>query len=385
MIWAGGYWQTYDVTADYTVGADTTHEILLRAHHARIRQNGHLLGAQFFFGTLTGLTSVVIKVWRRRSDTAFDLVGSSNNVISNLVANTVNTVIFTSAIQNVREGDYVALQILGNGNGNNQLAIETNTNCEVLSVNSVPATTGFNWLAQTATSGLIRIKTYVADPPKVVWLGYSIFAGNNTHYNYCVERNVTEDGTLNAPESTIARHFNNVVKTSYQNMGVGGNAAATMLARYNQDVTALGCDVVVIQAGGNDALAGLSAATFLTSVSAMLDLAALFGHEVILTSVPPGTAFTHAQCLLIDQYNAGLAALATSHAARPVYVDLSDLLGTFRAGGPEGNKWNMKAGYGNGDGLHYLPLAHRLIGHRIAKAIGYAIPNPATARVTIND
>ncbi len=385
MALASGYWTNFDVTADYSIGAATTHEILLRTHHARLRQNGHVIGANFFFGSVTGLTSVIVKIWRRRASGTFDLVGSSNNIVSFITPSTVNNIIFSTAIQNCREGDYVAMQILGSGNGINQLAIEASDNSEVLSVNSVPATTNFAWLSQTATSGLIKIQAVVSSKTDVVWIGYSVMAGHNTHMDYCEETTVAVDGTADAPTSTIPHFFNQIAARAYQNVGKGGETAAAMLARFMRDVVAVSPEIVVIQAGGNEVLAGSSVATLTNAVSSMLDLCVTHGIEVVLTSVPPGTAFTQAQCLLRDQYNVALQALALSHAAQPMYVDLDPVVGKFRAGGPVGNYWDMQTDFGHGDGLHYMPVANRLMGHRIARAVGRAVRSPATARVTLDE
>ncbi len=360
MAVSSGYWTTWGTTVNKSIGAVTSREIFVQAHHARARETGYVHGARFFFGDVTGLTSVTIKIWRgNAAGTAFNLVGESSNLVSLISAGTVNDLRFATPIF-VEEGDHVAIRLVGSADGTNQLVLEASTNAQILEVTNSTPGANFAWLSQSATSGLLKIQLLSSSPSRVCWLGYSIFAGSTAHTAFCTQTTTATDISSTNIKSTIAYRFSQAVQLPYQNMGIGSQTAADLVTRVVGDVIAADCNLVMLMAGGNDALTSVSVASYISSMTTILNLFRQHGISVCVYSVPPGTAFTRAQATLIDGYNAALPALVAGY-ANAVYCDVTELLGQTRADGPAGNRWDMRTEFNAGDGLHYTAGAHRRI------------------------
>lgn len=379
---ASGYWATFESTVNKSIGAVASRSMFVRAHHARLRTDGPLFGARLHHGVTTGLTAVYIKVWRRRAGgTTFDLIGTSNNLVSTITPSVLNTLYFSSPILGCKMGDYLEVRLEGSADGTNQLVLTANTNAEILEVTGANPTGNFDWLAQSASSGLLKVQGLQANAA-VAWLGYSNLGGANDNTTFCTETTLATDASTTSLTSTIPYYFHQITGLSYQNVSIGGNMIAQLLARLAADALSANPDIVVIHAGGNDVLAGTALSTFSTQVASILDMCQAHGCEVLVLGVLPGTFYTNAQSELRDQYNAAMSALVTAHSGNNKFVNLDTVVGQFRAGGTIGNLWDIRTEL-NVDGLHITSKGNRLIGQHLAKHVGYSIPNPSPSRVTI--
>lgn len=121
------------------------------------------------------------------------------------------------------------------------------------------------------------------------------------------------------------------------NSGVSGNTTSQMLARVNNlwsdaspGLAGLGdLALAIVRSGTNDARAAVSAASFASTMAALVDACHTYSSRVILLSVPPiGSpegSFAAKNALTI-QYNTELAAIAAARSAWCTFVDDSRLL-----------------------------------------------------------
>ncbi len=374
MAIASGYWSTWGATANHSIGASTSREILVQAHHARVRQSDWAIGARLFVGDVTGLTAIYIKVWRpnNAAGSTFRLVGQSNNQISFISPGTVNDLYFTAPF-GILEGDYVAVRMEGSANGVNQLVLEASSDAQILEItNSVPSASAADWLGASATSGLLKVQL-LTPSCKVAWLGHSIWVGSTAHKSFCQVTPPEDDLSLTATTGTIPYFFGRLSPAPYQNLGVGGQTANALRTRFVQDVLASGAECVMFNAGGGDVLSAVSQATFIAEMTIMLDWCVQFDLSAIVMAILPGSAFTDAQCVTRDAFNVALRSLVTGY-KNARFVDPSARVGQARASGPAGNTWDQQTQFNVGDGLHYTAAANRIIAHVLHAELARTTP-----------
>lgn len=155
---------------------------------------------------------------------------------------------------------------------------------------------------------------------------------------------------------------------SYQNMGTAGNTSTQIQARFAADVIALKPAAAIILAGTNDISQGVAQATYLANMKAMLDACSDNAIVPIVISIPPSSATNNALAANRDGFNTALITLCRAY-SDATYVDVTALLGTFRAGGTAGNLWDLQSQYNSGDGTHLNQAGYAVLAAAIAAAL----------------
>lgn len=198
-----------------------------------------------------------------------------------------------------------------------------------------------------AFSGMPSIKSTA--PKSYVFIGDSLILGSNTG-NY---ENITgQFARMRFLTDWFDR--NGPLFTAY-NMGVGGETTTEILARFAAAL-ALGTEAVVVEGGINDIVAGDSEAVFLSNWTDMLDAVVGAGKTPVAMLLPPWTDATTARAETRDAWNVSLSALLAGYPTAKI-ADPTAYIGLYRAGGPEGNLWDIRAEY-DYDGLHLVSAGY---------------------------
>lgn len=165
----------------------------------------------------------------------------------------------------------------------------------------------------------------------------------------------------------------NGVRVTWHGVGVSGNTAAQMRARFQKDVIDRKPRVVTILAGVNDCLGGWPKNTVSTpdDVAAMADMALAAGITPVLLSPTGGAVETFPQHLL--DYVAAVKDIAkargipygTTHEAFRAYVEDPANPAISLLGYP----WKACS-----DGLHMDIVGNRIIAREIMRALGFGSP-----------
>lgn len=336
-----------------------TKEFITVGQSYRIRQDGTLSRVRLHAAATGGLTGFYVKVWRFNGVT-YDLVGTSNNIAGNLVANSITTVELTAPIAGVREGDYYGFRIEALDNTRHfhaKLGVPGVSSYWV--VNAIPSSTGYDWASRSQSVGAVfPIELYMT-PPQAVFIGDSIIAGHENHWSFL------ETEAVSDIDSTIERRFAELSGMTYQNMGIGGELAADVAARFTADALNLNPIYAVVEGGINDISVGGSEDAFLAAWDSMPS-AAQADPDVAVTVVLlmlPWTGGSNAQMQRRDAWNASLAALAATY-SKAVVIDAGPHVGQFRLGGDANNLWDIQPQYDE-NGIHFTAAGHA----RIAEAI----------------
>ncbi len=366
--------QPYDTarsnaTANWGMSGSGSLEFIGVGHRYRVRQDGTINRVRFYTVSKTGLSAAYVKVWRKNGST-YDLVGTSNNLVSDMTAASFNTIDLSSPITGVQEGDYVGLRIESAGGavpsfyGYNPGNVTT-----YYAQNQSFGTTGVNWAGQSPTAFVMPIETYM-QAPQAVFIGDSIISGNPAHLSFLETTETTNVG------SSIERKYNAATGYTYQNMGIGAQTTASISARFAADVIALHPRLVIIEGGVNDIANGaVTKNTFLANWTSMLNAAQADSgvSKIFVLKILPWINGTNNQMQTRDDWNSSLATLAAGY-SKAVVVDASSYVGVFRSGGDPGNLWDMNALYNSGDGVHYNASGHFKIAQALADALDSTPP-----------
>lgn len=148
------------------------------------------------------------------------------------------------------------------------------------------------------------------------------------------------------------------------NAAVSGNTSAQMLARFATDVIAKSPDICPILGGTNDQQGSIAPSMTVSNLRQMWTMAQESGILPIAITIPPRNDGYHTT---IDQLN-GLIMWEASKLGIPVF-DLFSLLVDPANG-------NYKAGYDNGDGIHFSDIARRVIASEFAAFMDKLLPTP---------
>jgi len=154
-----------------------------------------------------------------------------------------------------------------------------------------------------------------------------------------------------------------------RNAGKGGDTAASMLARFDTDVTPYSPNIVTILSGANDGNQGVSLATFKATIKTIVAKCAAIGAVPVLMTTPPNNyASATAQETAMRGYNAWLVRYAAA-AGLPcidVFGIVSDPTQRFK----------YLAANEIGDGIHPNSAGHQLIGLALWNTLASSItPN----------
>jgi len=355
-------------------GANSTRDFITIGHRYRIRQDGILSRIGIYCAYKTGITGFYIKVWRKNASSTYDLVGTSNNLVNDLVVGASMTIDFSSPITNVQEGDYVGyrLEIGADGSAAQFYAFTSQTGVTSYLTDSDPTSINYQWESVTSSySGTVLPIELYMQAPAVVGIGDSIMSGSPNSRAFLVDSSPSPEfnGT-----TTILGNLKALTGYVYQNMGIGSQTSAQIAARFAADVVNLKPKLVIVEAGVNDIALSVTKSTFITNYTSILTAAQNSSYitHVVVFKILPWSNGTNAQMQTRDDWNSSLATLAAGY-SKAILVDASSYVGQFRAGGDAGNLWDIQAAY-NADGVHFTPSGHAQIAQAITDIID-SLPN----------
>jgi lysophospholipase L1-like esterase len=322
----------------------------------RIRQSGTITMIKLYTADSANITGFYIKIWRK-SGNGYDLVGKSENLANRLVNGDFATITLNTPIAGIQEGDYCGYRLEESGEHYAFYATRDSNVATCLMTDTTPGEKDFNWEAQSKISDLVLpIELYMASPD-IVFIGDSIMAGFPSH------RSFLEIASKTDTASTIEWHFYSLTKNSYQNMAIGSQTTVNIASRFYNDVVRLKPKIVIIEGGVNDIATGKATKSeFLNSWAEMLKSANDNNIQAVVLLILPWTNGNAAQMNTLDDWNSALKIMAVEYGA--IVVDAKEYVGQTRAGGPEGNFWNIQPQY-NVDGVHFNSDGHK----KIAEAI----------------
>ena len=338
LVEAGGY---YDIatgigTSSFGLGSANINLNNLSV----IRQTGKLVKIKYFNSQELPDT-IKLQIWRKTNN-LWTRVAESADLRSKITINTINDVQLDTALD-VQEGDYVGFE----GTGYETCFLRAGTYiAKTYCYASLPISyTDYDWLAQSNSTSILPIKSYM-QAPLIVLIGSSSMAGRPGHYSGI------ENSMVNNPANSIGYQLyqlNN--KLVCQQMGIGSQTSTNMAARFDNDCIALKPKFALIYAGTNDIAGGvITKATFLANYTSMLDKCAANGIIPIALNIMPWTNGTDEQMIIRDEWNADLKALVESY-PKGKSLDASSVVGQYRATGTEGNLWDIKTSLA-ADGVH---------------------------------
>ncbi|MFZ3015400.1 MAG: GDSL-type esterase/lipase family protein, partial [Minisyncoccia bacterium] len=354
---------------------NSTQEFITIGQKYRIRQTGTISRIRIYTASTTHLTGFYFKVWRK-DGTTYDLVGTSENIVSNLTSGNYTTVDLSSPISGVQEGDYYGYRI--ESTLSSFYAKTSVTGVTSYYITGTVSSTDYDWESTPPNSKLagavLPIELYM-NAPQFAFIGDSIIAGHPSHYSF-LESTVTTNIA-----STIEKQFGDLTSYTYQNMGIGSQKTASISARFTNDIINLHPRVAVLEGGVNDIAGGVTKSTFIANWASMLDRAQASDSitNILVIKILPWSNGTTAQMQTRDDWNTSLATLAAGY-SKAIVVDASSYVGEFRAGGDADNLWDIQAAY-NADGVHF-----NLSGHaQIAQAIADSLITPHISSLSPSD
>jgi lysophospholipase L1-like esterase len=366
LVIAGPYDTAVSGAANWGITAgqgNTSRDFITIGQKYRVRQNGSISRIRLYTTAVGDLTGFYLKAWRK-DGSAYDLVGTSNNLVASLVSGNYSTIDLTTPIA-VQEGDYIGYRMENTGNGGYYFYARTSITgvASYLVTNATPSENDYNWVGQTSISGaVLPIEIYMTSP-QVAFIGDSIIAGHPAHYSFL------EATATTSIDSTIEKQFGNLTGYTYQNMGIGSQTTANISSRFTADIINLKPKIVVIEGGVNDIAGSVAKSTFIANWTSMLDVAQASSYitSIIVLKILPWSNGTTAQMQTRDDWNASLATLAGSY-SKAIVVDASSYVGQFRAGGDEGNLWDIQTAYNSG-GVHFNQAGHTQIAEALADSL----------------
>jgi lysophospholipase L1-like esterase/peptidoglycan hydrolase-like protein with peptidoglycan-binding domain len=354
--------------ANLGAGGSNTRDFLTVGQSYRVRQNGTISRVRLCtVNKPVSMTGFYIKIWRA-DGSAYDLVGTSNNIVNDLVAGSCTTIDLSTPITGVQEGDYYGYRTEDNGGAYTHYALTEQTGVTTYYADDVvPDSNDYNWVGGLSLSGVVIPVELYMTAPQIAFIGDSIIAGHPAHYNF-LETTATTD--IN---STIEKQFSNLTGYTYQNMGIGSQTTTNIATRFTADILNLKPRIVVIEGGVNDVAGSVEKATFISNWTSMLDAAQADSSitTIMVIKILPWTNGSTIQMQTRDDWNSSLATLAAGY-SKAIVVDASSYVGEFRAGGDLGNLWNIQAAY-DADGVHFNQAGHT----QIAQAIADNLPKPS--------
>lgn len=344
-------------------GGETSREYLTLGHIYYIRQSDEIRQIKVYAANLTNLTAVYFKVWRRNESSTYDLVGTSENILSQLTAGAINTVTLTNTIV-AQEGDLYGYRLEWSSGAQNFKADTGLTYVTTYHViNTTPSTTAYNWVAQTATAGTALIIEIYTQPPVFVMFGDSILGGHFEHVSYVDNKNAID---YSNPHKQVGRHLANKWNYTYQNTSVGSELSSTRVGRLTTDLLNLSPRFVVLERtdfGGGDPLF-----TWLGYQRTILDGCIANNIIPVVVLASPARNRTNAEHTIREIQNSALSSLVLGEYKTAVLVDTEPYIGQFRSGGDDGNLWDIKTGY-TLDNIHFNATGKRYYAQAIIDAV----------------
>ncbi len=360
---------------------ETYFEFLTSADRYRIRQDGEVAQFKLYLASVSRLASLKFRLWRTNGVYLFDHIADSEDFVAAATAGSVNTFTPTAAFP-VKTGDYISVAVTYSGAGANAALFHYVTRnvyrydsaCNVWSTTTAPAAGNtFDWDSQTALADMaVPVEVHLRAPVFVTF-GDSILDGRGALQSTFAEGRGAFF-LVWRPGDTVDDMIAEPHGWSHQNMAIGSETSAQLLARFTNDVLALHPKFLLLNAGINDLNTGVATATTLTNLGTMAAAAVANGIKPVVLSVTPfskgipdGTK--NAGRLVL---NAALAAAVPDWGG--LYVPLDDVLGVFDPAFAVGNRHALDYALqlSEQDGIHMGPAGYARMAREIFRAIAPA-------------
>ena len=335
-----------------------------------------------YIASTTGATGLYFELWRVNSSGTFNLSCRSQNLLSSVTNNALNTFAVTGCTG--QAGDYPAMLEVGSFSG--QLTtFSASTAYPVASypmyyANNIasPLTTTEDFLGGTTGTSYgtyynVPIEVYLAKGPVVVGLGDSKTQGEPTSGDYLqaayngsflfpvpAVNSYGQNGTStidlsNQPVAYVAR----TLGYTYANVGITGSTSTVQLQQSLPTALALKPAVLVIGGTINDSAYAVPTNTSVSNYTSMYNQAIAAGvQKVVMTGVEPAGAISEAVWSNAsyggDALNAGLKSFCQAQTACVWIGDaVTTALGQYRTGATAGTLHNIQPGFAATDNLHF--------------------------------
>jgi len=347
---------------------ETSYEFLNIGNAQRLRQSGTVTRVKTSIASVTGVTGLYAKVWRKLASNNYTLVGTSENLLSQASAGSVNTLALATGITS-QVGDYIGLRVTYSSASiqllNSEAPVSTSSTIYTVS-NSTPDPTAYAWESQTATANTcVVVETYMV-APILVGIGDSIMSGNSTTTSL-FETNGTYVAGLDFPS-----RISTATGWSAQNMGYSAQRiTSTIIARFTNDLINLAPRIALLEGGVNDLRDGTTVSAIMVTYNLMLSNCVTAGITPVVMGVMPFRTYAIGitDAMLTNRSSLNIQLQAAAVSAGGFYVDPDPYIGAFYGGGPENNRWMLTRNADAGDGLHLSSAGQASMVRAIFEAI----------------
>jgi len=336
--------------------SDTKIAILTVYNKYRVRQTGSVTRIAVANTDTTGIRKFYVRFWRIDEAGEFDSVATSGDLRDSLLFNKRKVITLPSPITGVREGDYVGLYVESTTSATWMIGGKAITGSKAYYTADATGS-HYGWTATDVLDNYaVPIECFM-DAPRFVFLGDS-----HTGWQWGACQAAT-NGYLAYP---FPSKFGVLSGATYQNMGISGEHADDVAARFATDVTAAHPTYGVILIGTND-LGATTIASYQTSYLSMLEACMADTIKPVVVSIPPYTNGSEAAMQKRDSLNKWLSGLRSTYGF--ISVNLDGWVGQYRAGGDAGNLWDQRTAY-NFDSVHFTESGYQQFAQAIWDSVG---------------
>ena len=329
----------------------------------RIRQSTPVSQARFLYVSSpllnTNLYELRFKIWRTNTTAAgtFTLIDTSADVHSQVTVSGTNTVTFSPPL-NCQVGDYVGVFASWTNSNYNPFKFDTRgfQSAGTWMHNDGTGFTGSKqWSTETFFTNYVPlVELYATNSPVVVFLGDSII------------------GNLQA-DTSASNIIPDIVSTNlglvWQNMGVGGQQVQEFTARITNDVFNAHPNMIILEGGVNNLIAGNANATIQGYFGALWTTISNRSIPFVQCAIFPTSGWVDAtnRALLNNWISNNVASYGG------VYWDAAPYIGSNSPTGPAGNLWYPLPGT-TIDNLHFNAAGCWIIGTNLVNFINSLTP-----------
>ncbi len=379
---------------------------------ARLLTTGQVSQVKTYIANTTGATALYFELWRVNNSGTFNLVCRSQNLLSSVTTNALNTFAITGC--NAQAGDYPAMYVQGSFSGQVTTFSASTTypqaSYPTYYANGALLSSAEDFLGGTTGTAYgtyynVPIEVYLAKGPVVVGVGDSKmqgipFSGDFLQAAYNGSFQFPVPAQTNYSTATLGTSLidlsnqpvawaSRVLGYTYANLGITGSTSTVQLQQELPTALQLKPAVMILSGTINDAAFNIPTSTSLSNYQSMYTQAVAAGvQKVVMTGVEPAGAITEAvwsnSSYGADALNAALKSYCQGQ-AQCVWIGdaVSAALGQYRTGGVAGSMHNIQPGFAAADNLHFNNAGAQAMGVLEANAI--EVPAVAGSAVAVTN